>query len=151
MEEGYAHEEELSARASLSHEAAELRAANEKERSARTSLSNEAAELRGEIAILRGFLADQAADQVYLPPAAYFNGGARAALFARKPSSPCSTAATPVKALGELEPGWPTTHHTSPSPPQPPPSWDMASAGVALRAKVQNSNANFLNICRLLC
>ena len=121
QEKEAAHEEELSARASLSHEAAELRAANEQERSARTSLSNEAAELRGEIAILRGFLADQAADQVYLPPAAYFNGGARAALFARKPSSPCSTAATPVKALGELEPGWPTTHHTSPSPPQPPP------------------------------
>ena len=123
QEKEAAHEKELSARASLSHEAAELRAANEKERSARTSLSNEAAELRGEITILRGFLADQAADQVYLSPTANLIGGPRAALFARKPSSPCSTSepATPVKAVGVLEPGWPTTDHTSPSPPRPPP------------------------------
>ena len=123
QEKEAAHEKEQSARASLSHEAAELRAANEKERSARTSLSNEAAELRGEIAILRGFLADQAADQVYLPPAANLIGGPRAALFARKTSSPCSTSepATPVKPVGVLEPGWPTTHHTSPLPPRPPP------------------------------
>jgi len=50
-------------------------------------------------------------------------GGPRAALFARKTSSPCSTSepATPVKPVGVLEPGWPTTHHTSPLPPRPPP------------------------------
>ena len=45
----------------------EKAAADEKERSARrTNMSNEAAELRGEIAALRGSLADKAADQVFL-------------------------------------------------------------------------------------
>ena len=45
----------------------EKAAADEKARSARkTMLSNEAAELRGEIAALRGSLADKAADQVFL-------------------------------------------------------------------------------------
>ena len=44
----------------------EKAAADEKERSARRTMSNEAAELRGEIAALRGSLADKAADQVFL-------------------------------------------------------------------------------------
>ena len=64
----YAHEKEVSARTSLSREAAELRAAHQKEASARASLSKEAARLRGEIATLRAFLAEQAADQVFLSP-----------------------------------------------------------------------------------
>ena len=64
----YAHEKEVSARTSLSKEAAELRAAHQKEASARASLSKEAARLRGEIATLRAFLAEQAADQVFLSP-----------------------------------------------------------------------------------
>ena len=44
----------------------EKAAADEKARSARRTMSNEAAELRGEIAALRGSLADKAADQVFL-------------------------------------------------------------------------------------
>ena len=63
-----AHQKEASARTSLSKEAAELRAAHQKEASARASLSKEAARLRGEIATLRAFLAEQAADQVFLSP-----------------------------------------------------------------------------------
>ena len=77
----HAHEKELSARTRLSNEAVELRAAHQKELLARTSLSNETAELRGEIATLRAFLAEQAADQVFLSPAA------RPATFPKPPSS----------------------------------------------------------------
>ena len=53
--------------AEMKLELQEKAAADEKERSARrTNMSNEAAELRGEIAALRGSLADKAADQVFL-------------------------------------------------------------------------------------
>ena len=95
QEKEAAHEKELTARTSLSNEAAEL---HEKERSARTRLSTEAAELRGEITILRGFLADEAADQVELPSfssASSSSSAAQQALFARKPSSAASEPATP--------------------------------------------------------
>ena len=93
--------------------------AHQKELSARTRMSSEAAELRDEIATLRGYLAEQAADQVFLSPPAYL-GGSRAALFARQPSSLSSASqpATPAK-----DPSQPPPSSTSAKdPPQPPPS-----------------------------
>ena len=93
--------------------------AHQKELSARTRISSEAAELRDEIATLRGYLAEQAADQVFLSPPAYL-GGSRAALFAREPSSLSSASqpATPAK-----DPSQPPPSSTSAKdPPQPPPS-----------------------------
>ena len=96
--------------------------AHQKELSARTRMSSEAAELRDEIATLRGYLAEQAADQVFLSPPAYL-GGSRAALFARQPSSLSSASqpATPAK-----DPSQPPPSSTSPGlaaqpPPTPPP------------------------------
>ena len=109
--------------------------AHQKELSARTRISSEAAELRDEIATLRGYLAEQAADQVFLSPPAYL-GGSRAALFARQPSSLSSTSqpATPAKdpsrpppsSTSAKDPSQPPPSSTSPSsaaqpPPTPPP------------------------------
>jgi hypothetical protein len=97
----YAHEKEVSARTSLSKEAAELRAAHQKEASARANLSKEAARLRGEIATLRAFLAEQAADQVFLSP----------------PDRP-ATLSEPPSAASPLEP-----------PPAAPPSEPASPRG----------------------
>ena len=52
--------------AEMNLELKEKDAAHQQELSARTRISKEAAELRGEIGTLRGFLAEQAADQVFL-------------------------------------------------------------------------------------
>ena len=95
----YAHEKEVSARASLSKEAAELRAAHQKEASARASLSKEAARLRGEIATLRAFLAEQAADQVFLSPPD------RPATFSEPPSA--ASPSEPPPAASPSEPASP--------------------------------------------
>ena len=107
----HAHEKELSARTRLSNEAVELRAAHEKELSARTSLSNEAVELRGEIATLRAFLAEQAADQVFLSPAA------RPATFPKPPSSAAAselaTVPKPPSSANASEPASPRTSSSS--------------------------------------
>ena len=97
----YAHEKEVSARTSLSKEAAELRVAHQKEASARANLSKEAARLRGEIATLRAFLAEQAADQVFLSP----------------PDRP-ATLSEPPSAASPLEP-----------PPAAPPSEPASPRG----------------------
>ena len=99
----YAHEKEVSARASLSKEAAELRAAHQKEASARASLSKEAARLRGEIATLRAFLAEQAADQVFLSPPD------RPATFSEPPS-----AASPLEPPPAASPSEPASPRGSP-------------------------------------
>ena len=96
-----AHQKEASARANLSKEAAELRAAHQKEASARANLSKEAARLRGEIATLRAFLAEQAADQVFLSP----------------PDRP-ATLSEPPSAASPLEP-----------PPAAPPSEPASPRG----------------------
>ena len=95
----YAHEKEVSARTSLSKEAAELRAAHQKEASARASLSKEAARLRGEIATLRAFLAEQAADQVFLSPPD------RPATFSEPPSA--ASPSEPPPAASPSEPASP--------------------------------------------
>ena len=99
----YAHEKEVSARTSLSKEAAELRAAHQKEASARASLSKEAARLRGEIATLRAFLAEQAADQVFLSPPD------RRATFSEPPS-----AASPLEPPPAASPSEPASPRGSP-------------------------------------
>ena len=99
----YAHEKEVSARTSLSKEAAELRAAHQKEASARASLSKEAARLRGEIATLRAFLAEQAADQVFLSPPD------RPATFSEPPS-----AASPLEPPPAASPSEPASPRGSP-------------------------------------
>ena len=99
----YAHEKEVSARTSLSREAAELRAAHQKEASARASLSKEAARLRGEIATLRAFLAEQAADQVFLSPPD------RRATFSEPPS-----AASPLEPPPAASPSEPASPRGSP-------------------------------------
>ena len=99
----YAHEKEVSARTSLSREAAELRAAHQKEASARASLSKEAARLRGEIATLRAFLAEQAADQVFLSPPD------RPATFSEPPS-----AASPLEPPPAASPSEPASPRGSP-------------------------------------
>jgi hypothetical protein len=112
-----AHQEELSARTRLSNEAVELRAAHQKELSARTSLSKEASQLRGEIATLRAFLAEQAADQVFLSPAA------RPATFSKPPSSAAaSEPATfpklpPSVPVPKLPPSVPASESASPRSP----------------------------------
>ena len=98
-----AHQKEASARASLSREAAELRAAHQKEASARASLSKEAARLRGEIATLRAFLAEQAADQVFLSPPD------RRATFSEPPS-----AASPLEPPPAASPSEPASPRGSP-------------------------------------
>ena len=98
-----AHQKEASARASLSREAAELRAAHQKEASARASLSKEAARLRGEIATLRAFLAEQAADQVFLSPPD------RPATFSEPPS-----AASPLEPPPAASPSEPASPRGSP-------------------------------------
>ena len=77
--------------------------AHEKEVSARASLSKEAARLRGEIATLRAFLAEQAADQVFLSPPD------RPATFSEPPS-----AASPLEPPPAASPSEPASPRGSP-------------------------------------
>ena len=107
--------------AEMNLELKEKDAAHQQELSARTRISKEAAELRGEIGTLRGFLAEQAADQVFLSPPAL--GGSRAALFARNPSSLSSTSqpATPAKDPSQPPPSSTSPRfHSQPAPTPPP-------------------------------
>ena len=77
--------------------------AHQKELSARTRVSSEAAELRDEIATLRGYLAEQAADQVFLSPPE------RPATFSEPPST-----ASPLKPPPAASPSEPASPRGSP-------------------------------------